>query len=86
MELLKIIRMLPDVLGFPVKTIAGLSNLTSGMKDINKKIVFQKAYLSMLSASGLSIILMDMLNKPLVEMAKTCNLITSNRPFSVLEL
>ncbi|MGD9160318.1 MAG: dihydropteroate synthase [Desulfobacteraceae bacterium] len=86
MELLKIIRMLPDILGFPVKTIAGLSNLTSGIKDMNKRIILQKTYLSMLSASGLSIILMEMLNKSLVEVAKTCNLITSERPFSVLEL
>lgn len=86
MELLKIIRMLPDILGFPVKTIAGLSNMTSGIKDMDKRIVLQEAYLSMLSASGLSFILMDILNKPLAEMAKTCNLITCERPFSILEL
>jgi 5-methyltetrahydrofolate corrinoid/iron sulfur protein methyltransferase len=86
MELLGIIRMLPEVLGYPVKTIAGLSNLTSGIKGLNKRILLQKAYLSMLSASGLSIVLMDMLNKSLVETAKTCNLITSEKPFSVLEL
>ena len=86
MELLKIIRMLPDVLGFPVKTIAGLSNLTGGIKDVDKKINLQKAFLPMLSASGLSIVLMDMLNKPLAEMAKTCNLLTREKPFSVFEL
>ena len=86
MELLKIVRILPDILGFPVKTIAGLSNLTSGIKDMDKRIILQKIYLSMLSASGLSIALMDMLNESLVEVAKTCNLITSERPFSVLEL
>ena len=86
MELLNIIRMLPDMLGFPVKTIAGLSNLTSGIKDMEKRIILQKAYLSMLSASGLSIVLMDILSKPLVDMAKTCNLITSERPLSIMEL
>ena len=86
MELLKIIRMLPDVLGFPVKTIAGLSNLTGGIKDVDKKINLQKAFLPMLSASGLSIVLMDMLNKPLAEMVKTCNLLTREKPFSVFEL
>ena len=86
MEFLKIIRMLPDILGFPVRTIAGLSNLTSGIKDVEKRIILQKTYLSMLSASELSIILMDMLNKSLVKTAKTCNLLTSERPFSVLEL
>ena len=86
MELLKIISMLPDVLGFPVKTIAGLSNLTSGIKDAYKKINLQKAYLPMLAASGLSIVLMDMVNKPLAEMAKTCNVLTDEKPFSVFEL
>lgn len=86
MELLKIVRMLPDVLGFPVKTIAGLSNLTTGIKDMDKRTILQKAYLSMLSASGLSILLMDMLNNQLIQAAKTCSLLTSERPFSVLEL
>lgn len=86
MDLLKIIRILPDILGFPVRTIAGLSNLTSGIKDVEKRIILQKTYLSMLSASGLSIILIDMLNKPLLKTAKTCNLLTSEKPFSVFEL
>ena len=86
MELLKIIQILPDVLGFPVKTIAGLSNLTSGIKDMDKRTIIQEAYISMLCAAGISIVLMDMFNKPLVEMAQICNLITSNRPFSVLGL
>ena len=78
--------MLPDILGFPIKTIAGLSNLTGGIKEVDKKVNLQKAFLPMLSASGLSILLMDMLNKPVVEMAKTCNLLTGERPFSVFEL
>jgi 5-methyltetrahydrofolate corrinoid/iron sulfur protein methyltransferase len=86
MELLKIIRMLPEILGFPVKIIAGLSNLTSGIKDNYKKNILQTAYLSMLSASGLTIVLMNMLNKHPVETAKACNLITRERPFSVFEL
>ncbi len=83
MDLLNIVRLLPDILGFPVKTIAGLSNLTGGIKDMDKRIILQNAYLPMLSASGLSIILMDMLNKPLVEMAQTCNLFTSEKPFCI---
>ncbi len=83
MELLNILGLLPDILGFPVKTIAGLSNLTSGIKDMHKRIILQEAYLSMLSASGLSILLMDMLNRHLVEMAQTCNLLTGEKPFCV---
>ncbi|MCP4669735.1 MAG: dihydropteroate synthase, partial [Desulfobacula sp.] len=34
---LEVIRTLPDLLGFEVKTIAGLSNLTTGTRDKNKK-------------------------------------------------
>ena len=81
MELLNILSLLPDILGFPVKTIAGLSNLTSGIKDKHKRIILQEAYMSMLSASGLSILLMDMLNRRLVEMAQVCSLLTSEKPF-----
>lgn len=86
MEFLKIIRMLPDVLGFPVRTIAGLSNLTSGIRDMDKRIILQNAFLPMLAASGLTIVLMNMLNIPLVKTAKTCSILTSDKPFSVLEL
>ena len=86
MELLNIIRLLPDILGFPVKTIAGLSNLTSGIKSMNKKIILQRSYIPMLCASGVSILLMDMLDKHAVHQAKVCNLLTSKKPFSQLEL
>lgn len=83
MELLEIIRLLPDVLGFPVRTIAGLSNLTSGIRDKEKKLMYQKTYLPMLASSGLNMLLMDMMNTPVVKLANICNSLTSGKPFTL---
>jgi len=42
-ELLKTIPMLPELLGFPVRTLAGLSNLTTGMGDKFRKTLVETA-------------------------------------------
>ncbi|MFC1839528.1 dihydropteroate synthase [Thermodesulfobacteriota bacterium] len=85
MELLEIIRLLPDILGFQVRTIAGLSNLTSGISDKEKKLTLQKAYLPMLASSGLTMLLMDILNTPVVNMANTCNSLTGKKTFTLYD-
>lgn len=54
--------------------------------DMEKKLILQKTYLPMLSASGVSIVLMNVLNAPLVQFANACNSLTSKKPFSLLEL
>lgn len=81
-ELIEVIRLLPDVLGFPVRTIAGLSNLTSGIRDKEKKLMYQKAYLPMLSSSGLTMLLMGILNSPVVKLANICNSLMDEKPFT----
>ena len=58
-ETLELLRHLPDLLGAPLRTIAGLSNLTSGAPDRRRRIVLQCAYLPMLAAAGLTMALMD---------------------------
>jgi 5-methyltetrahydrofolate corrinoid/iron sulfur protein methyltransferase len=58
-ETLELLRQLPELIGFPVKTIAGLSNLTSGAPDARRRARFQSAYLPMLAAAGLDMALMD---------------------------
>lgn len=81
-ELLSVIRTLPEVLGFPVRTIAGLSNLTAGAVDKEKKQALETAFLPMMAASGLSMALLDIFDRRLVQAAKACRLLTGNRPFA----
>jgi len=58
-EILSVISALPEVLGYPVKTIAALSNLTSGNKVKKQTHSLKKTYLPMLAASGLSMLMLN---------------------------
>ena len=82
MELLTVIRMLPDLLGFPVKTIVGLSNLTSGKGPKEKKLLLEEIYLPMLASAGLDMALMNIFNQNTVSAAKACDSITRQGTFS----
>jgi 5-methyltetrahydrofolate corrinoid/iron sulfur protein methyltransferase len=82
MEILSVIRTLPDLLGFEVRTIAGLSNLTSGQGDRKKKILMEKAYLPMLLEAGLTMVLMDVLHEKTVTVARACSALISPKVFS----
>jgi 5-methyltetrahydrofolate corrinoid/iron sulfur protein methyltransferase len=81
-EVLTVIETLPELLGFPVRTIAGLSNLTAGAKNPIKKHLAQQTYLPMLAASGLSMILMDVLNAESVRVARMCRLFSQESIFT----
>jgi 5-methyltetrahydrofolate corrinoid/iron sulfur protein methyltransferase len=58
-DLLEIIRCLPEMLGHPVKTVAALSNLTSGAPPNARRAKVQSAYLPMLIEAGLSMLMLD---------------------------
>jgi 5-methyltetrahydrofolate corrinoid/iron sulfur protein methyltransferase len=79
---LEIIRTLPDLLGFPVKTIAGLSNLTTGSKNSKKKNLVKQSYLAMLASAGLNYVLMDVLNNDTFNTAIVSDLFTKEDIFS----
>ena len=51
MEILTVIRTLPDLLGFFPRTVAGLSNLTTGQGPREKKRLLENTYLPMLADS-----------------------------------
>lgn len=76
MGVLEVIRTLPDLLGQPVRTIAGLSNLTTGAPDPAARRRYQAAFLPMLAAAGLDMILMNVLDPVLVRTAAACADIT----------
>jgi 5-methyltetrahydrofolate corrinoid/iron sulfur protein methyltransferase len=82
MEILSVLRTLPDLLGFDVRTIAGLSNLTSGQSNRKKKDLLEKAYLPMLLEAGLGMILMDVLHGKTVAVARACRALVGRKVFS----
>jgi 5-methyltetrahydrofolate corrinoid/iron sulfur protein methyltransferase len=82
MAVLEVIRTLPDLLGFPVRAIAGLSNLTAGAPNAAARRRYQSAFLPMLAAAGLDMILMNVLDSSIMQVAKDCRRITAGRIFT----
>jgi 5-methyltetrahydrofolate corrinoid/iron sulfur protein methyltransferase len=83
---LSVIRNLPDLLGAPVRTIAGLSNLGSGPVSRQRKIQLECAYLPMLAASGLDMVLMNVLHAETLHLVRVCDALLSQKVFSWTEL
>ena len=81
-DVLEVIRHLPDLFGFKVRTIIGLSNLTTGAGRKEKRIRFEKAYLPMIAAAGLDMVLMNVFHKETVDIAKACNALMDDKIFS----
>ncbi len=81
-DILSVIRQLPELLGFPVRTVAGLSNLTTGRGPKDKKLMMEKTYLPMLAASGLSMVLLNIFHDETVRTAKACNALMSQKVFA----
>ncbi|QTA83593.1 Pterin-binding domain-containing protein [Desulfonema limicola] len=86
MEILSVIRNLPDLLGFPVKTIAGISNLTTGAGPKDKKLLLERAYVPMLAAAGLDMALMNIFHSDTIKTAKACNALYSKHIFTWAEI
>lgn len=73
---------LPDLLGFNVRTIAGVSNLTTGAVDKKSKNLIDTTYLAMLAGAGLDYALLDIFNTDLVHTAKAAHILSSETLFS----
>ena len=82
MALLDVIRTLPDLLGYPVRSIAGLSNLTTGAPDSDTRSRYQRAFLPMLVASGVTILLMNVLDNRLMDAAAACEKLVAETIFT----
>ena len=82
MEMLSVIRTLPELLGFDVRTIGGLSNLTAGKGDREKKLLMEETYLPMLLEAGLSMVLMDVFHEKTMRAARACRALMSPKVFS----
>ena len=82
MHVLDVIRTLPELLGVNVRTIAGLSNLTSGAPDVEKRHRYQAAFLPMLAVSGLDLLLMNVLDPGIMGLAAACGTLVEESIFS----
>lgn len=83
-SVLETIRMLPELCGTRVRTLVGLSNLTSGVKHPAAPML-EAMYLARLAEAGLSHALINMRRSQAVACARFCSVIDGNQPFSWAE-
>ncbi len=83
MQILKVLQLLPDILGFDVKTIAGLSNLTAGMGADPRRLTLEQTYLAMLAGAGLDMVLLNSRHADTMATARACNALTSPQVFTL---
>ena len=81
-EVLETIRQLPELLGYAVRTIAGLSNLTTGTGETNKKRQIEQNYLPMLAAAGLDLCLLNVFHSETVATANACQALLHDNVFA----
>ena len=86
LTVLETIRQLPGLLGYPVRTIAGLSNLTTGSRQKDRKYAVANAYLAMLSQAGLSMALVNVLQPGVVAAARASRALTRTSVFAWEEI
>jgi 5-methyltetrahydrofolate corrinoid/iron sulfur protein methyltransferase len=79
---LEVLRMLPDLLGRPVRTVAGLSNLTAGAPPGAPRQRVESVFLSMMAAAGLSMVLLDAFRTNTMQTAAACRALVSGEVFS----
>jgi len=82
MEVFHVLNHLSELLGFPAKTIVGLSNLTTGKGAREKKLLLERTCLPMLAASGLSMVLLNISHHETVNVARACTALTASHVFT----
>ncbi|MFP4087691.1 MAG: dihydropteroate synthase, partial [Desulfobacteraceae bacterium] len=70
---MKVIQALPGVLGYDVRTVAGLSNLTAGTPFSDKQVPMECAYGAMLAAFGLHMVLVNVFHQKTVRVLEACD-------------
>jgi len=81
-EVLTTIRTLPELLGFPVRTIAGISNLTTGSGERDKKLILEQSYAAMLAEAGLNMALVNVFHHGTISIIKACNCLSGGGIFA----
>ena len=81
-EVVETLTLLPQLLGGPVNVMAGLSNLTTGGPDAERREILESAYLGMLAGAGLTHVLMDTGHGRTMDVARACRLLKTDEVFS----
>lgn len=81
-ELLSFFRLLPELAGTPVRTIVGLSNLTSGAKYPYKAHLLEQVFVPLLFEAGLDIALLNIFHERTIEAVRAAAMILDNNIFS----
>ena len=81
-DLLHILQRLPELLDFPIRSIAGLSNLTTGLSSQIPRTHLEHTFLSMLAAAGLSWVLLDIHHPETVTSARMCRMLLKDDIFA----
>lgn len=81
-EILFVLRHLNELLGFPVRTIAGLSNLTTGKEHWDKKLLLERTYIAMLAASGLTMVLLNIFHYETIKAVRACRSLIAPKVFT----
>ncbi len=81
-SVVSVIRNLSDILGFDVKTIAGISNLTTGKIPLGKKLLMEESFLPVLAGAGLSMALLNVFHTRTLQIARACDALLNPGVFS----
>lgn len=79
---LQVIPALKELIGMPVRTIAGLSNLATGPVGKNAKASLECAFVPMLAAAGLDMVLMNVRHAQTLRTIHICDTLLGHRIFS----
>jgi 5-methyltetrahydrofolate corrinoid/iron sulfur protein methyltransferase len=81
-DLLSILRHLPELLGFEVRTLVGLSNLATGHPRRHQKICLEQAMVPMLAEAGVTMVMLNIFHTETVRIARTSRLLTGKNLFT----
>lgn len=82
LSLLSILRNLSDLMGFSVRTIAGVSNLTTGPGPREQKRLAERAFVPMLTAAGLDMALVNVFHAETIRTARAGSALVHEGIFS----
>ena len=85
-ELLEVLRLLPQLFGMPIKTIAGLSNLGAGSPNRKAKAKVEMSFILMLAAAKMDLILMNVAQKSNLDTLRLSQLLLGEKVFTWQEV
>jgi len=86
LSILSVMKNLPDLLGFSVETIAGISNLTTGKIPKDKKQLLEQSFFPIIVSTGLSMALLNVFHEQTMQTARACEALLTPEAFTWVNL